>query len=308
MKHLIYNSKHKKLADAYAHCLHIANSHYENFPVASYFLSKKLRYPVSVIYAFARSADDFADEGSLSNAERLKLLDNYMNELEAIENNLLSFLLDKKLSDNPIFIALADVINQFHIPIELFRNLLLAFKSDITTTRYQDFDQLMAYCQKSANPVGRILLYLNNSASKENLIYSDAICSSLQLINFYQDIAQDMDENNRLYIPLNEMEKYSVSIHDIENKLNNSNTRALMEFQIQRTQQLLSSGKPLCDNLSGRFALEIRLIYASGNIILKKLAQQSHNIYLRPKLNRIDNIKVLWHTIKEIRCKVLRKS
>ncbi|MBE9526008.1 MAG: squalene synthase HpnC [Proteobacteria bacterium] len=280
----------KILADAYAHCLHIAQSHYENFPVASRFLNKNLRYPISVVYAFARSADDFADEGDLNTIERYELLDDYMHELETIEENSLS-----NHSSNPIFIALADVIEQFQIPIKLFKDLISAFKSDVHTTRYQNFDQVMAYCQKSANPVGRILLYLNNSASEENLNYSDAICSSLQLINFYQDIAQDMDENDRLYLSLDELQKFSITIEDIKNKTNNTQTQSLMNFQIKRAQQLILSGKPLCHNLSGRFALEIRLIYTAGNIILKKLSLNTNNIYLRPRLNKIDKIKILWH-------------
>ncbi len=282
----------KVLADAYAHCLQIAQSHYENFPVTSRFLNKNLRYPISVVYAFARSADDFADEGDLNTIERLELLNDYMHELEIIEDKTFS-----KQSNNPIFIALADVIKQFHIPIKLFKDLISAFKSDVHTTRYQNFDQVMAYCQKSANPIGRVLLYLNKSASEENLNNSDAICSSLQLINFYQDIAQDMDENDRLYLSLDDMERFSVTIEDIKNKTNHTQTQSLMDFQIQRVQQLFLSGKPLCHNLSGRFALEIRLIYAAGNIILKKLSLNTNNIYLRPRLNKIDKIKILWHGV-----------
>ena len=292
MKHLNPPLNNKVLADAYAHCLHIAQSHYENFPVASRLLNKNLRYPISVVYAFARSADDFADEGDLNTLERFELLDDYMHELETIEDKSLA-----NNSCNPIFIALADVIEQFHIPIKLFKDLISAFKSDVHTTRYQNFDQVMAYCQKSANPIGRILLYLNNSASEENLNYSDAICSSLQLINFYQDIAQDMDENDRLYLSLDEMQRFSVTIEEIQNKTNNAQTQLLMDFQIQRAQQLILCGKPLCHNLSGRFALEIRLIYIAGNIILKKLSINTNNIYLRPRLNKIDKIKILWHGV-----------
>ena len=295
MKHISPEPSPVSLTAAYAHCLHIAKNHYENFPIASGFLANNLRNPISVVYAFARSADDFADEGNLAADKRLQLLDNYMLELEGIEQA--NTATDLYHTNNPIFIALADVIKQFNIPIELFKDLLCAFKSDISTTRYDNFEQIMAYCQKSANPIGRILLYLNDSACEENLHYSDAICSSLQLINFYQDIAQDMDENNRLYISLDEMEKFSVSINDIRNNINNAQTQSLINFQLQRVKQLFLSGKPLCHNLSGRFAFEIRLIYCAGNIILEKLAQHSNNIYLRPRLNKMDKFRILWRGI-----------
>jgi len=282
---------HNNLCNAYQYCRHIAQNHYENFPVASHFLNKKLRDPIAAVYAFARTADDFADEGNFSATQRISLLDGYLIELESIEKNRFS---DKTLhSDNPIFIALDDVINQFHIPIELFKDLLVAFKSDINTTRYQNFEHIMAYCQKSANPVGRILLYLNKSNSEENFIFSDAICSCLQLINFYQDIAQDIDENNRLYLPLDEMNNFSVTIDDIKKKTNNTQTKALMDFQLQRVKQLFHSGKPLYTNLSGRFGFEIHLIYSAGEIIIDKLEKQTNSIYQRPRLNQWDKIMIL---------------
>ena len=295
MKYINPEPRPISLTDAYAHCLHIAKNHYENFPVASRLLGKNLRNPISVVYAFARSADDFADEGDLSPDKRMELLDNYMKELDEIEKSNVSAC--HYHSNNPIFIALTDVITQFNIPVRLFKDLLLAFISDVTTSRYQNFDQIMAYCQKSANPIGRILLYLNDSASEENLRYSDAICSALQLINFYQDIAQDIDENDRLYIPLNELKKFSVPIKDIRSKINNTHTQDLINLQIHRAQQILFSGKPLCTNLTGRFAMEIRLVYCTGELILNKLALQSHNMYLRPRLKPIDKVKILWRGI-----------
>ena len=123
---------------------------------------------------------------------------------------------------------------------------------------------------------------------------SDAICTGLQLINFYQDIGQDMDENNRLYLPLDELEQYSVSIKELQNHINNENTHALMNFQLQRTKKLYKSGRPLCAKLSGRFAIEIRMIYTGGQLILTKLEKNTRRIYQRPRLNRIDKFKILW--------------
>ncbi|MCN4144412.1 MAG: squalene synthase HpnC [Thiohalomonas sp.] len=296
-------SSEQKKQNAYQYCMAIAQNHDENFPVASKLLNKQLRFPVSAVYAFARSADDFADEGELSKEQRLTLLDEYCDELNAIKQRLARWSANKPTnqqqaffheSKNNIFIALADVIQQFKIPINLFYELLKAFKQDVITTRYANFNDLLAYCQLSANPVGRILLYLNNSASDENLTYSDGICTGLQLINFYQDIAEDIDENDRLYLPLDEMKQLAVSENDIKAHLNNNQTQALIKEQLLRAQRLYQSGMPLCFNLSGRFALEISMIYMGGKLILDKLEANTKTIYLRPKLTYFDKLKLIW--------------
>jgi len=283
----------QQLHYAYNHCLNIASSHYENFPVASRLLSKQIRFPVSAVYAFARCADDFADEGNFSNQQRLERLNNFASELQRIEHYLSTDSSQPHHSDNLIFIALADVIKRYQVPVQLFHDLLSAFKSDVTTTRYQSFNDILSYCRLSANPVGRILLYLNNSANNVNFEYSDAICTGLQLINFYQDISQDIDENDRLYIPLDELQQFGVRISDIKTKTNNAQTRALMTLQIQRARELYYSGKPLCANLSGRFALEIRTIFSGGSMILDKLADNVASIYSRPRLTKSDKLKII---------------
>lgn len=283
----------QELKSAYIHCHNIARSHYENFPVASWLLGRELRYPVSAVYAFARSADDFADEGNLSHEQRLEQLDNFAIELQKIELYLSTASHNVHNSGNPIFIALADVIKNHQIPLQLFHDLLRAFKNDVTTKRYRNYNDVLSYCCLSANPVGRILLYLHDCATDANLGFSDAICTGLQLINFYQDIAQDMDENDRLYIPLDELQRFGVSIDDIKTKKNNDRTKALMTFQIQRARQLYYSGKPLCKNLSGRFGLEIRTIFAGGDRILDKLQQNVSSIYLRPRLSKKDKCMII---------------
>ena len=285
--------------NAYQHCVTIAQNHYENFPVASKLLNQQLRLPISAVYAFARSADDFADEGDLSQAQRLALLNEYIAELDGIKrilaqqaNSANTFYYQ---SNNPIFIALADTLYHYQIPVTLFYDLLYAFKQDVVTNRYKTFADILDYCRLSANPVGRILLYLNNSATEENLKLSDTICSGLQLINFYQDIAQDMDENNRLYLPLDEMQTLAISENTIREHINNRQTQQLLIQQIQRAKKLYNSGKPLCNKLSGRFALEIRMIYTGGQIILHKLEQNTDNIYLRPRLTALDKLKIIRH-------------
>lgn len=278
------------LQNAYAECLAMVRSHYENFPVASRLLPKHLRQPIAVIYAFARRADDFADENDLSNEERLTALNDFSDKLTQIEHG--------EDVEDTTFIALADVIKQHQLPISLFHDLLTAFKMDVTKTRYANFGEVMEYCRYSANPVGRLLLHLNNAISPKNLGYSDAVCSALQLTNFLQDISQDIEESDRIYIPLDEMKQFGVSEDDIRNKVTNAATRRLIQFQIQRTRKLMQSGAPLGKVLKGRMGLELRLTIMGGSRILYKLNQQHDDVFSRPRLSKWDIAWVIWKAIR----------
>lgn len=278
------------LQNAYAECLQMAQSHYENFPVASRLLPKHLRQPIAVIYAFARRADDFADEGDLSNEERIAALNDFSEKLDLIEKG-------KDIEDTT-FIALADVIKQHQLPISLFHDLLTAFKMDVTKERYANFGEVMEYCRYSANPVGRLLLHLNKETSAQSLGYSDAICSALQLTNFLQDISQDLEESNRIYIPQDEMEKYGVSEEDILNKNTNDASRKLIAFQIARTARLMQSGAALGKVLKGRMGLELRMTIMGGSRILYKLNQQYEDVFSRPRLSKWDIGWVIWKAIR----------
>lgn len=278
------------LENAYAECLHMAQSHYENFPVASRLLPKHLREPIAVIYAFARRADDFADEGDLSDEERIAALTDFSEKLDLIEEG-------KEVNDTT-FIALADVIKQHQLPISLFHDLLTAFKMDVTKERYANFGEVMEYCRYSANPVGRLLLHLNKETSTQSLGYSDAICSALQLTNFLQDISQDLEESNRIYIPQDEMEKYGVSEDDILNKITNDASRKLIAFQIARTARLMQSGAALGKILKGRMGLELRMTIMGGSRILYKLNQQNDDVFSRPRLSKWDIGWVIWKAIR----------
>ena len=278
------------LQNAYAECLHMAQSHYENFPVASRLLPKHLRQPIAVIYAFARRADDFADEGDLSNEERIAALTDFSNKLDLIEQG--------KDVEDTTFIALADVIKQHQLPISLFHDLLTAFKMDVTKARYANFGEVMEYCRYSANPVGRLLLHLNKATSPQNLGYSDAICSALQLTNFLQDISQDLEESNRIYIPQDEMKQFGVTEEDIRNKLTNPATRKLIEFQIRRTLKLMQSGAPLGKVLKGRMGLELRMTIMGGSRILYRLNQQYDDVFSRPRLSKWDIGWVIWKALR----------
>jgi len=278
------------LQNAYNECMRMAQSHYENFPVASRLLPKHLRQPIAVIYAFARRADDFADEGDLSNDERLAALNDFSDKLKLIEQG--------QVVEDTTFIALADVIKQHQLPISLFHDLLTAFKMDVTKERYANFGEVMEYCRYSANPVGRLLLHLNKETSPQSLGYSDAICSALQLTNFLQDISQDLEESNRIYLPQDEMAQFGVSEEDIRNKITNSASQRLIAFQIQRTAKLMQAGAPLGKVLKGRMGLELRMTIMGGSRILYKLNQQHDDIFSRPRLNKWDIAWVIWKAIR----------
>jgi squalene synthase HpnC len=276
--------------EGYRWCRQLARSHYENFPVASLLLPGKLRGPVAAIYTFARSADDIADEGDSPPAERHRQLEGMASTLRAIEAG--------HPPAEPMYQALADAVRQHALSIDLFDALLSAFHQDIDQHRYQNFGELMDYCRRSANPVGRLLLQLQKQASERHLALSDAICSALQLINFLQDIAQDARENHRIYLPLDELQRFGVSEDDILQARNSPAVRALVQFQVQRAANLLRSGSLLGTHLNGRFGLEIRAIVLGGARILEKLYQQD-NPFSRPRLETPDRMKIVWGALRQ---------
>ena len=277
------------LPEAYDHCLQRANSHYENFPVASSLLPKRLRQPVAVIYAFARTADDIADEGEATDTERLAALDLYSARLTQLEEG--------STANDPVFIALADVIARHHLPLSLLHDLLSAFRQDVTQKRYADFAEVLDYCRRSANPVGRLLLHLNGDASEENLRASDRICSALQLINFLQDLQQDYRENDRIYLPLDEMRRFGVDESWLEEGRNDEQMHALIALQLQRIEAMLTGGAALGANLKGRFGIEIRLIIAAGFKVVEKLSQHGGDVFARPRLGKTDYLHIVWQAL-----------
>ncbi len=272
-------SDSSKIPQAYAFCQKMAREHYENFPVASRLLPKTLRQPVSVIYAYARTADDFADEGNAIAKTRLSQLDDY-------EKFLLNAAKGHPNQD-PIFIALADVIKNDPRLLQPLRNLLIAFRSDVTTKQYETFHHLLKYCSNSANPVGRLILLLSNHATEQNVAYSDSICSALQLINFLQDIDIDYQEKKRLYIPLEDMAQFSVNTSQIAERQNSPQLTALVDQQIDKAHHMLLKGKPLGRNLPGRLGLEIRLTIHGGLQVINALRKRS-DVFMQPKLQLSD--------------------
>lgn len=275
---------------AYGYCEAMARGHYENFPVASYLLPAALRRPVAVVYAFARSADDLADEGTLPAAQRIAQLDAYEAQLTAIAAGT--------AATQPVFIALTDVLRHHDLPLTLLRDLLSAFRQDVVQRRYRDFAAVLDYCRRSANPVGRLLLHLSGNAEAENLRLSDHICTALQLINFYQDLLQDFDENDRIYLPADEMEQYRVTAEHFRERRNDRALQQLLAAQYRRCRELMLAGAPLGRRLRGRFGWEIRLIVEGGLQVLVRLEQQLDSApFARPRLRRRDWLPMLWRTL-----------
>lgn len=275
---------------SYQYCQEQVQRHYENFPVASSLLPKRLRRPISVIYAFARSADDIADEGDHPPDVRLQQLEAYGAKLDSI--------CEGHTTDDLIFAALTDVINRYDLPIDLFHDLLTAFRMDVTVRRYANFHTIMDYCRYSANPVGRLLLHLYGATTQQNMNYANAICSALQLINFLQDITQDYDENNRIYLPQDEMVRFGISDTHIHERKNSPAMRQLVDMQIKRAYELLLHGAPLVRILKGRMGFELRMIIWGGVRILQKLYKNREDVYARPRLSIGDWLWVFWQALR----------
>jgi squalene synthase HpnC len=274
---------------AYQYCLAMAQRHYENFPVAGYLLPKRLRYPVAAIYAFARSADDLADEGNETEKVRLQQLEQYSGWIDEISQGT--------TPDNPIFIALQDTITRHQLPVSLFHDLLAAFKQDVSKQRYDTYEDLLWYCRHSANPVGRLMLHLYQQTSEAHLQQSDAICTGLQLINFYQDLVQDYQENNRIYIPQQDCQRFGVTEKHFRERITDTAMQKLMAFEYERTYNLFITGRQLGLSLKGRIGFNMRAIYLGGMRILQRLQNNNHNVFRRPRLNKYDGLSILWHAL-----------
>ena len=274
-----------KLISAHRYCQHLAKSHYENFPVASIILPKHIQQSVFVIYAFARTADDIADEGSATKADRMQALLEYEKQLNNIEQGA-------DLSQPPLFIALSDVVYSQQLPIHLFHDLLTAFKQDISQGRYQSDDDILDYCRRSANPIGRLLLHLGGEKSMQQLQQSDALCTALQLINFYQDVKQDLYENNRLYLSLKSLALVGITEHNLD-ITNTSKIAPLLRERYLFTNSLLMSAINLGAEINGRMGWEIRTITLAGLLTLKKLSlQNNNNLTSRPRLTKYNILMV----------------
>lgn len=268
---------------SFAYCEEVARNHYENFPVASLLLPKEKRPYIAAIYAFARAADDFADEGSLTQAERLRKLDDWQEQLDSCFEGY---------ADNPVFVALAETASRLELSKQPFADLITAFRMDVTTTRFATFGSLLEYCRCSANPVGRLVLEVFGNATERNVMHSDFICTALQLANFWQDVSVDWAKG-RLYVPLEDCERFGYVEEDFAGRTFDERFRQLMQFEVGRTRELFVRGKALCSEVSGPLRFELTLTWRGGMAILDKIEQRNFDVLsYRPALTIGDKASI----------------
>jgi hydroxysqualene synthase len=282
------------LGAAYACCEEIARRHYENFPVASRLVPRRMRPHIAAIYAFARRADDFADEPGREPAERLRLLDDWHRQLDAARSGAAA---GSSADDRAIFRALAHTIRACDLPVSLFEDLLSAFRQDVTTTRYRTWGDVLDYCRRSANPVGRLVLRVagHRDAALDGL--SDAVCTGLQLANFWQDLAVDW-RNGRLYVPLDDRDRAAATDAELDaGRITPAWQSALAEV-VHRTRELFAAGRPICTRVPGRLGWELRLTWLGGTRILDKLERHRYDVFNhRPTLGPADAPGLLWRAV-----------
>jgi squalene synthase HpnC len=264
------------LQDAHAYCERLARTHYENFSVATWFLPKRLRQHFFNVYSYCRISDDLGDETGDCDAS-LQLLDEWETELNACYEGS---------PRHPVFVALAGTVQQFQIPKQTFADLLTAFRQDQKVTRYQTFDDLLGYCRNSANPVGHLVLYLCGYSDEERQRLSDFTCTALQLANFWQDVTVDY-EKGRIYLPLEDLDRFQVSEKDIAAGRNTPQFREMMRFEVQRAREWFDRGLPLVGKVSRELAIDLELFSRGGQEILNAIERQSFAVLgRRPEISK----------------------
>lgn len=278
--------------EAFAICEAIAREHYENFPVASLLIPSPSRRFIAAVYAFARTADDFADEGGRSPEERLRLLEEWGGKLRACYRGE---------ADHPVFVALRATVRATQLPEDHLHRLLRAFRRDVVGGRYTTFEDLLGYCRDSANPVGRIVLHLFRAATEEAEGLSDRICTALQLANFWQDVASDF-VRGRMYIPLEDFRRFGYTEDDLAQGVADDRFRALLRFEVERTEGLFRAGAPLLELTRGRLRMELAATLRGGRAILEGIERGGYDtLSRRPVLRRRDMIMLVWEALKHYR-------
>jgi len=292
------------LRPAYADCLRRARAHDENFPVASRLLPAAMRPHVAAIYAFARAADDFADEGERTPQERLRAIAGWRERLWACAGDSLPIRLKPDPHDEMelephdevelVFAALGHSIRECRLPVEWLDDLLSAFAQDVTTTRYATWDALLDYCRRSANPVGRLVLRVARYDDESLDRSSDALCSALQLTNFWQDLGVDW-ARGRLYLPIVELQTAGAGVESFDPERLSPACRVALRRAIDRTRALFEQGRAVCDRVSGRLRVELRLTWLGGVAILDRVeGGVTRARHERPSLSAADVPALLW--------------
>ena len=282
------------MARAYEECERRAREHYENFPVASRFLPRPMRPHIAAIYAFARTADDYADEPGIAKDERLRLLDAWARQLAAAGSDRagpesgLAVNDSRNSRPDPIFVALGQTIRECRLPVTLFEDLLSAFRQDVTTPRYDTWEGVLDYCRRSANPVGRLVLRVGGYDDARLDAQSDAVCTALQLANFWQDLARDW-AIGRLYVPRVDRTSAGAREEDVAERRMTPEWRRVMSLMVQRTRALFAAGRGVCDGVTGRLRWELRLTWLGGSRILDKLERHEFDVFNhRPTIGKGD--------------------
>ena len=293
------NRQDKALREAYLYCRRLARTHYENFPVASLLMPRRLRPHVAAVYAFARHADDLADEGVATTDQRRERLEDWRARLRAVETRRdgtdggIQAGDEKKGADHPVFLALGDTMRRFHIPAQLFDDLIDAFVQDTWKEQYDSFDELLEYCRRSANPVGRIVLALFGRLDERTGPASDALCTGLQLVNFWQDVSVDRAKP-RLYVPLEDLARHSLAPEDFLRGQDTHATRTAIAFQVERTKGFFRDALPLFPLVPSRLRLELSAIWRGGMRVLEKIEKQRYTvIQSRPALSAAETFAIL---------------
>jgi squalene synthase HpnC len=280
---------------AYAACLRLARQHYENFPVASRLLPAEARPHIAAVYAFARIADDFADEGDRSDQARLALLDGWRQHLHrAAAGQAPADASDQ----SAIFVALGETMRRCSLDVTLFDDLLSAFKQDVVTKRYETWDDLLDYCRRSANPVGRLVLRIAGYRDRQLDEWSDAVCTALQLANFWQDLEIDW-RKGRLYVPLSTVQASNADLRDLGRRRMSPEWQRALADVTARTRTLFDFGRPVADGVRGRLRWELRATWLGGMRILDRLERERFDVFRRrPKLGMSDMAAITWHTLR----------
>ena len=280
---------HVSLDEAYDLCARLARSHYENFTVASFFLPPDKRRRFYAIYAFCRFVDDLGDEFE---GDRLDALEYWRHETEACYSGSPS---------HPYMVALQDTIRAFDIPKEPFLRLIEANRMDQTVTRYPTYSDLNYYCRHSANPVGRLVLYVCGYRDLERQRLSDYTCTALQLANFWQDVWRDYAKG-RIYIPLEDMERFGYSEEELARRLVTDSFRRLMKFQVDRARDLFHNGLPLVDAVDHKLKLDIALFSRGGMSVLDGIQRQNYDVLTRrPVVGRGKKVFLLLSTLFKLK-------